>query len=113
MTIRGNGKGGRNQEFVLAAAIDMAGLDEVRDIERRHRWQRRSHRRRGRDGRRPDLERPRSWGTRKEYLANNDSYHYFKPLDDLVITGPTNTNVMDVRLISGRAARRAGIRKLS
>ena len=29
VTIRGNGKGGRNQEFALAAAIDLAGLDEV------------------------------------------------------------------------------------
>ena len=33
------------------------------------------------------------------YLEANDSYHYFEPLGDLVITGPTNTNVMDVRLI--------------
>src|ERR1035441_885647 len=33
------------------------------------------------------------------YLDRNDSYHYFQPLGDLVITGPTNTNVMDVRLI--------------
>jgi glycerate 2-kinase len=35
----------------------------------------------------------------KEYLANNDSYHFFDALGDLLITGPTNTNVMDVRLI--------------
>ena len=33
------------------------------------------------------------------FLADNDSYHFFKPLGDLLITGPTNTNVMDVRLI--------------
>jgi hydroxypyruvate reductase len=39
------------------------------------------------------------------YLANNDSYHYFEPLGDLVITGPTNTNVMDVRLVLVGAAR--------
>ena len=32
-------------------------------------------------------------------LANNDSYHFFDPLGDLVKTGPTNTNVMDVRII--------------
>jgi hydroxypyruvate reductase len=43
----------------------------------------------------------------KQFLANNDSYHFFQPLDDLVITGPTNTNVMDVRLILvGRARAR-------
>ena len=33
------------------------------------------------------------------YLEANDSYHYFQLLGDLVMTGPTNTNVMDVRLI--------------
>ena len=31
-----------------------------------------------------------------EYLRNNDAYNYFKPLGDLIITGPTGTNVMDV-----------------
>jgi glycerate 2-kinase len=33
------------------------------------------------------------------YLSENDSYHYFQSLDDLVKTGPTLTNVMDVHLI--------------
>jgi len=33
------------------------------------------------------------------FLLNNDSYHFFKQLDDLLITGPTNTNVMDLRII--------------
>jgi len=33
------------------------------------------------------------------YLANNDSYNFFQPLDDLLITGPTLTNVMDLRLV--------------
>lgn len=32
-------------------------------------------------------------------LNNNDSYHFFEKLGDLLITGPTNTNVMDVRII--------------
>ena len=32
-------------------------------------------------------------------LARNDSYHFFEPLGDLLKTGPTNTNVMDVRLL--------------
>ena len=35
----------------------------------------------------------------KRFLAENDSYYFFEPLGDLLITGPTNTNVMDVRLI--------------
>ena len=33
------------------------------------------------------------------FLDRNDSYHYFQSLGDLVVTGPTNTNVMDVRVI--------------
>ena len=36
---------------------------------------------------------------RARFLDANDSYHYFEALGDLVKTGPTNTNVMDVRLI--------------
>jgi hydroxypyruvate reductase len=35
----------------------------------------------------------------RRYLDRNDSYHYFQSLKDLVITGPTNTNVMDVRIL--------------
>ena len=35
----------------------------------------------------------------RRFLDANDSYHYFEPLGDLVITGPTNTNVMDVRIL--------------
>ena len=34
-----------------------------------------------------------------EFLDNNDSYHFFEKLQDLLITGPTDANVMDVRLI--------------
>jgi glycerate-2-kinase len=34
-----------------------------------------------------------------KFLAENNSYRYFESIKDLVITGPTNTNVMDVRLI--------------
>ena len=34
-----------------------------------------------------------------EFLARNDSYHFFKPLNDLLITGPTGTNVMDLYLL--------------
>jgi hydroxypyruvate reductase len=96
VTLRGDGLGGRAQEFTLAAAIDIAGLENVvvfcagTD---------------GSDGptnaagavadgqtlgRKPDARR---------YLDRNDSYHYFEALDDLVITGPTNTNVMDACIV--------------
>jgi glycerate 2-kinase len=96
VTLRGDGLGGRNQEFVLAAALDIAGLDNVVVF---------SAGTDGTDGptdaagaiadgdtlgRKPDARR---------YLDNNDSYHYFEALGDLVITGPTNTNVADVRIL--------------
>jgi len=99
VTIRGNGKGGRNQEFALAAAIDMAGLEDVLIL---------SGGTDGNDGP-TDAAGAISDGETcaratklgldaKKYLANNDSYHFFQPLGDLLMTGPTNTNVMDVRL---------------
>jgi hydroxypyruvate reductase len=31
-----------------------------------------------------------------DHLRNNDSYHFFEPLGDLIKTGPTRTNVMDL-----------------
>ena len=34
-----------------------------------------------------------------DFLDDNDSYHFLKQTKDLLITGPTKTNVMDVRLI--------------
>jgi glycerate 2-kinase len=103
VTLRGDGLGGRNQEFVLAAAIDVAGVPDVLIF---------SAGTDGTDGptdaagavadgetlsRNPDARR---------YLDANDSYRYFSGLDDLVFTGPTNTNVMDVRIIlaGGRAS---------
>ncbi|HXI40182.1 MAG TPA: glycerate kinase [Bryobacteraceae bacterium] len=96
VTLRGAGLGGRNQEFVLAAAIDIAGSDSIVILSG------------GTDG----TDGPtgaagaiadgqtlaRGPGAR-EYLTANDSYHYFEKLDDLLITGPTNTNVMDVHIV--------------
>jgi len=96
VTLRGDGRGGRNQEFVLAAAIDIAGLPDTVVF---------SAGTDGTDGptdaagaiadgatlaRKPDA---------RACLDRHDSYHYFEPLGDLVKTGPTHTNVMDVHLI--------------
>jgi len=101
VTLKGDGLGGRNQEFVLAAAIDIADLPNTVVF---------SAGTDGTDGptdaagaiadgntlgRAPDA---------RCYLDTSDSYHYFEPLGDLVKTGPTNTNVMDVRLILVGAA---------
>jgi hydroxypyruvate reductase len=96
VTLRGAGKGGRNQEFVLAAAIGIAAMQNVCIL---------SAGTDGTDGptdaagaicdgatleRAPDAA---------SFLARNDSYHYFEPLGDLIRTGPTGTNVMDVRIV--------------
>jgi hydroxypyruvate reductase len=100
VTIRGKGKGGRNQEFVLAAAIAIEGLETVVVL---------SGGTDGTDG--PTdatgafadgttVSRAMNQGLNAhEYLLNNDSYSFFNPLGDLLKTGPTFTNVMDLRLI--------------
>ncbi len=102
VTIRGSGKGGRNQEFALAAAMDLAGLQDVLILSGGTDGTDGPHRRRRRD-QLPDgrtCDRAAKLGMRaKDFLADNNSYPFFEKLGDLVITGPTNTNVMDVRLI--------------
>ncbi|MBT5874877.1 MAG: glycerate kinase [Candidatus Latescibacteria bacterium] len=100
VAIRGNGKGGRNQEFVLAAALGLAGMDNTVVF---------SAGTDGTDG--PTdaagsiadgqtLARAEALGLDPlAFLNDNDSYNFFKPLGDLVMTGPTGTNVMDLRLL--------------
>mgnify|MGYP002008372123 CR=1 FL=1 len=98
--IRGKGKGGRNQEFTLAAAMGIEGLKDVVVF---------SAGTDGTDGQTDaagaiadgqTISRAQAQGLEAEaYLNENDSYHFFKPLDDLIITGPTGTNVMDLRLL--------------
>ncbi len=100
VTITGSGKGGRNQEFALAAAIAIAGHENIVVL---------SGGTDGNDG--PTdaagavvdyrtLQRAEALGINAQhFLANNDSYHFFKKTGDLLITGPTNTNVMDLRIL--------------
>lgn len=46
------------------------------------------------------LERAAAMGIEPfRFLADNDAYHFFKALGDLLITGPTRTNVMDLRIM--------------
>lgn len=100
VTVKGKGLGGRSQEFALAAAIDIAGLRDTLLM---------SGGTDGTDGP-TDAAGAIADGTTvaraekaglapRAYLANNDAYHFFHALGDLIKTGPTNTNVMDVRLI--------------
>lgn len=100
VTIRGNGLGGRNQEFALAAALALDGLAGVVAF---------SGGTDGTDG--PTdaagaiadgatVRRAVSLGLNPgAALAANGSYHFFEALNDLVKTGPTGTNVMDIRLL--------------
>ncbi|HWQ56471.1 MAG TPA: glycerate kinase [Bryobacteraceae bacterium] len=99
VTLKGQGKGGRNQEFVLAAAIDIAGMHDVVVLSA------------GTDGTDGPTDAAGAIADGRtlernpcapEFLANNDAYHYFAPLGDLVMTGPTGTNVMDVRILLAR-----------
>ena len=101
VTIRGKGMGGRNQEFSLAAAMELKGLPPRVVLL--------SGGTDGNDGPTSaagavvDADTV-SRGTDKglkasDYLADNDSFHYFENTGDLLITGPTNTNVMDVRIL--------------
>lgn len=99
VTVRGTGKGGRAQELTLAAAREIAGVENIVVL---------SAGTDGTDG--PTdaagaladgttLMRARQRGMDADaYLANNDSYSFFQALGDLIITGPTNTNVNDLML---------------
>jgi len=100
VTLRGNGKGGRNQEFVLAAAIDIAGLEDTVVLSGGTDGTDGPTDAAGAiaDGRTLSRARDKSLDAQR-YLAANDSYHFFESLGDLLVTGPTNTNVMDVRVI--------------
>jgi glycerate 2-kinase len=100
VTIQGNGLGGRNQEFAVAAAIAIDGMEGVVVL---------SGGTDGTDG--PTdaaggiidgttLRRASAKGLdANDYLQRNDSYPFLKTVGDLLITGPTLTNVMDLQLV--------------
>ncbi|EFK96001.1 Hydroxypyruvate reductase [sediment metagenome] len=100
MTVRGQGRGGRNSEFLLSLAIHLEGLDGVyalaADTD-------------GIDGSEDNagaLIGPDTLGratvrrlNARRHLAENDAYGFFASLDDLLVTGPTRTNVNDYRVV--------------
>ena len=100
VTLSGKGLGGRNQEFALTAALDINQKENIVIL---------SGGTDGTDG--PTdaagafsdsytLKRAEAMGLDPYlFLANNDSYHFFQKLGDLFVTGPTNTNVMDLRIV--------------
>jgi len=99
LAVEGTGRGGRNQEFALVAALDLQGLDNVRLL---------SAGTDGTDG--PTdaaggfvdgstVERARARGLDAEdVLRRQDSYTLLRALGDLHVTGPTGTNVMDLAI---------------
>jgi len=99
VTIRGNGVGGRNQEFALAAAVEISGLDNIVVL---------SGGTDGTDGPTDaagglvdgfSLSRGHALGLAGEdFLDRNDSHSFLRATDDLLITGPTLTNVTDIQI---------------
>jgi hydroxypyruvate reductase len=100
VTVRGRGLGGRNQELALAAVPYIAGLEQVLLVAL------------GTDGTDgptnaagavctgPTMYRAVQQGLDVgKYLADNDAYHFFQTLGDLLITVPTNTNVNDLTFV--------------
>jgi glycerate 2-kinase len=100
VTLRGQGKGGRNQEFALALALDIDNIPGIVAL---------SGGTDGTDGPTDAAGAVADWTTctRAEQhglhprtaLEHNDAYPFFERLSDLLITGPTQTNVMDVRIM--------------
>jgi hydroxypyruvate reductase len=100
VTVRGRGKGGRCQEFCLAAALAIEGVRDVVVLAA------------GSDGGDGptdaagaiadggSLERGRGKGLEaRELLDSNDSYRFFSAVGDLIVTGPTLTNLLDLYLL--------------
>jgi glycerate 2-kinase len=98
VTVRGAGLGGRNQEFVLAAGIALEGFAPFTILSA------------GTDGIDGPTDAAGAIATDQtipcaraqqidpgEFLKHNDSYHFFERVNGLIKTGPTGTNVMDIR----------------
>jgi glycerate 2-kinase len=100
VTVRGGGRGGRNTEFLLSLAIGLDGLPGAYAI---------ACDTDGIDGSEdnagavllPDslARAARSGLDARKLLADNDAYGFFCGIGDLVVTGPTRTNVNDYRAI--------------
>jgi hydroxypyruvate reductase len=100
VTVRGNGRGGRNAEFLLSFASAVNGVQGVHAI---------ACDTDGIDGSEDNagavyldetMTRASSLGLRpKAMLENNDGHGFFEALGDLVVTGPTRTNVNDFRAV--------------
>ncbi|SLM31249.1 Glycerate 2-kinase [Desulfamplus magnetovallimortis] len=100
VTLKGTGKGGRNMELALAAAINLQDSKKIVILSA------------GTDGTDGPTDAAGAFAdsstvkhakkiglSLESYLADNNSYIFFKELGDLVVTGPTMTNVMDMQIV--------------
>ena len=100
VTMKGKGRGGRNTEYLLSMALHLNGAPNIYAL---------AGDTDGVDGTQDNagamidpttLDRATAKGLNlKTYLESNDSYSAFEALNDLVVTGPTMTNVNDFRAI--------------
>ena len=100
VTVRGQGRGGRNTEFLLALALALDGHARHLRDRRRHRRHRRhrGHRRRHLRPRHA-VARARGQARPRGDARRQRRHGVFDALGDLVVTGPTLTNVNDFRAI--------------
>jgi glycerate 2-kinase len=104
VTLRGPGKGGRNQEMALAFldVLSRGGRDAEDAVFLAASTD-------GGDGPTDAAGAFASWAILRRgrelglepagFLAANDAYHYFQAVDRLLVTGPTNTNVCDIKIL--------------
>jgi len=100
VTIKGNGKGGRNQELALAAVNELRGMENVMLVSLATDGEdgptdAAGAMATGESGRRAE----RFGMDAADYLSRNDAYHFFEKLEDLVQTGPSGTNVNDLQFL--------------
>jgi len=112
VTVKGKGRGGRNTEFALAALLEFMKrppFSSTKAVRQAWNFLVASL---GTDGRDGPTDAAGAWAnaatafraakrglSAEEYLKRNDSYNFFKKAGGLIVTGPTRTNVMDLRLI--------------
>ena len=100
VTVRAKGRGGRCSEFLLSLALELDGLSNVHALAADTDGIDGSEDNAGALAAPDSLARARKLGLDpRGLLDGNDAYSFFAALDDLVVTGPTRTNVNDYRVI--------------
>jgi hydroxypyruvate reductase len=102
VTLRGSGRGGRNQELALAAAIEMSGLENAMLITLATDGEDGPTDAAGAVATGESFQRGERLGMDAQaFLSQNDAYPYFEALGDLIKIGPTGTNINDLTFLMG------------